>query len=72
LELSIRQSEIENQKSKMAGAFGNRFRDRGNWGCGAGAATEESTEGETFVANLGDTTLDLSFALLFIVILQTP
>ena len=26
----------------MGGAFGDRFRARGNWGCGAGAAADEN------------------------------
>jgi hypothetical protein len=36
--LLLRQSKIGNRKSKMAGAIGNRFRARGVWGRGSGAA----------------------------------
>ena len=42
LEVFFRQSKIGNPKSKMAGDFDNRFRARGEWGCGSGAAAEES------------------------------
>ena len=38
----LRQSEIQTRKSKMAGAFGNRFCAHGLWGCGPGAAAKES------------------------------
>jgi hypothetical protein len=40
LEVFFRESKIGNPKSKMAGAFGNRFRARRGLGCGSRAAAE--------------------------------
>ena len=38
----LRQSKIKNPKSKMAGHLRYRFHIRFWWGCGSGAAAEES------------------------------
>jgi hypothetical protein len=52
LRFSIRQSKTQNPQSKMAGAFGNRFRAGSDWGCGSGAAAEESPSDRLFVFRL--------------------
>src|SRR6266545_7987111 len=39
----LRQSKIQNRKSKVGGAFANRFRPCGDGGRGSGAAAEESS-----------------------------
>src|SRR5258706_12616325 len=49
LEVFCRESKIGDPKSKMAGAFGIRFRAHGGRGCGSRAAAEEDAADRIFI-----------------------